>query len=158
MLFAFDSSGWGGCCVLIHRWGFADFEGPGAAKAVETAVRRSTTGKLALHLGRRVFIRPCLSAPPAALRIKDGASTDTAAVALASRRGKPVPAEGHTAPSDKKRHPPPSDKKHFTPGSGSADSPRAKPGRSERRRHASAVGGGPVLAKDSGKRVAERSG
>jgi hypothetical protein len=126
----------------ICRWGFADFDGPGAAKAVETAVRRSISGKLALHFGRRVFIRPCLPAPPAALRIKDGASVGTAAITKTSRREK----------SDKK----PSAKQPLASGSSPADSHRAKPGRSERRRHAAAAAEGDRPAKDAGKREAKR--
>jgi hypothetical protein len=142
-----------------NRWGFADFDGPGAPKAVETAVRRSASGKLALHLGRRVFISPCLSAPPAALRIKHGSkSTDAAAVTQAPRRGKSAPAEERrTVPSDKNLRPAPSDK-YFGSASCSADIPRAKPGRSERRRHAAAAVGSDRPAKDTGKRKAELSG
>ena len=144
----------------MHRWGFADFDGPGAAKAVETAVRRSTSGKLAPHLGRRVFISPCLSAPPAALRIKDsGASTDITAVTKVSRRGKSVHTEERgKVPSDKKLRPAPSDKKHPPSGSCSADSPRTKPGKSERRRHAASAGDSDRPAKGTGKRGAEVSG
>jgi hypothetical protein len=141
------------------------------------AVRRSISGKLAPHLGRRVFISPCLAAPPAALRIKDGASTGTATITQTSRHGQPVPPKERFAapsdkklrpptsdkklrppPSDKKLRPPPSDKPRFSSRSCSADSPRTKPGRSERRRHATAAGDGDQPAKVDGKRVAERGG
>ena len=63
--------------LFPRRWGFADYDGPGAAQGAETAVRRSVSGKLPLHLGRRVVISPCQAAPPGAPRIKAAAKVQS---------------------------------------------------------------------------------
>ena len=62
--------------MAICRWGFADYDGPDATKAVERAVSLSASGKLPAHFGRRVFISPCRKEPPTAPRIKSGSKAE----------------------------------------------------------------------------------